>query len=83
MELKILIKNTEDYVAFYKKMLEEVSRDKIAFPPDDEIVDWYKALLREGKNSEQVRLKNLTDEKTHENQGLNPPFCYEQKKLNK
>lgn len=76
MELKELIKNTEERVASYKKMLEDVSRDKINFPPTDEFVEWYKSFLREFKNLEQSLLKDLVEEKTNENQGLNPPFCY-------
>ena len=76
MELKELIKNSEERVLSLKKMLEDVGRDKTNFPPTDEFIEWYKTFLRETKNFEQIRLKDLVEEKTNENQGLNPPFCY-------
>ncbi len=76
MELKELIKNSEERVASYKILLEQVGKDKVNFPPTDEFVEWYKSVLRDNKNLEQVRLKILTEEKTYENQGLNPFFCY-------
>lgn len=76
MELKTLIKNAEERVADYKKMLEDVHKDKINFPPTYEQIVWYKSLLRENKNSEQIWLKKLIEQKTYENEGLNPPCCY-------
>jgi len=76
MELKPIIKETEDRVSNYKDMLEKLHKDKINFPPDDEFVILYKNLLRENKNSEELWLKRLVEEKTFENSGLNPPFCY-------
>lgn len=82
MELKELIKNSEERVASYKVLLEQVGKDKVNFPATDELVEWYKSILRDNKNSEQVRLKLLTEEKTYENQGLNPPYCYKHYKQN-
>ena len=76
MELKTLIKNTEDRVTSYKELIEMVSCDKLTFNPNDELVIWYKQHLREEKNSNQIWLKKLVEEKTHENQGLNPPYLY-------
>ena len=78
MELKTLIKNSEERVSDYKKMLEDVHKDKINFPSTDESVIWYKSLLREHKNSEQIWSKKLIEERTCENEGLNPPFCYQE-----
>jgi len=76
LELKTLIKNSEERVVDYKKMLEEVHKDKINFPPNSELTVWYKTFLRENKNSEQLWLKELIEERTYENEGLNPPFYY-------
>lgn len=76
MELKTLIKNAEDRVTDYKKMLEDVHKDKINFPQTDDFVNWYKLFLRENKNFEQIWLKELVEERTNEKEGLNPPFCY-------
>lgn len=81
MELKTLIHHAETRFADYKKLLEDVSRDKAVFPPDNETVAWYKALIREQKNQEQSWLKKLVEEKRFENEGMNPPFCYSLKKL--
>lgn len=74
--LKQIIKNTEERLISYKKLLEESNRDKKSFPINDELVEWYKSLLREYKNLDQNFLKKLIEEKTYENEGLNPPFCY-------
>lgn len=79
-ELKASIRNAEIRIASCKNMLEEVSRDKIGFPPEDEIVIWYKANLREKKNYEQICLKILIEEKTYENEGMNSPSMYPYKK---
>lgn len=76
MELKQYIRNTEERFKSYKTLLEEVNKDKIHFPANNPFVEWYKTLLRENKNFEQTLLKKLVEEKTFENEGLNPPFCY-------
>lgn len=76
MILSELIRNGEQRLVSYKKMLGDVGRDKTSFPPGDELVEWYRSMLREVKNMEQGLLKKYIKEKTHENQGLNPPFCY-------
>ncbi len=74
--LKYCIKNTEERYISYKKMLEGIFKDKVNFPIGDEFVDWYKELLREGKNEEEGYLKKLQLEITNLRQGMNPPFCY-------
>tara|TARA_R110000803_G_scaffold44486_3_gene94140 strand:+ start:6121 stop:6360 length:240 start_codon:yes stop_codon:yes gene_type:complete len=76
VELKTLISNSEQRIVSYKTILGEVHSDKVGFPPDHEFVIEYKASLREAKNQEQVYLKELVEERTNENEGLNPPFCY-------
>jgi hypothetical protein len=76
MELKVLIRNSEERVKSYKTLLEQVNRDKNSFPPGNEFVIWYKSILRENKNREEKWLKDLIDERTFENQKLNPPFLY-------
>lgn len=60
----------------YKKLLEEINRDKVNFPPADELVAWYKELVRDFKNSNEKWLKKLVTERAYENQGLNPPNYY-------
>ena len=74
--LKHLIKFTEERYISYKKMLEDLFKDKENFPPGDEFTEWYKELLREGKNREEGCLKELRIEMEHFRQGLNPPYCY-------
>jgi len=71
-----IIRSYEDMVASYKELLKESSMDKVNYPPDNELVIWYKANLREEKARCQSILKDLVKEKEYENQGLNPPFCY-------
>jgi hypothetical protein len=75
-ELTSLIKNAEERVLSYKQLLEEVSRNKKIFSGEDDLIVWFKNLLREAKNFEQNRLKDLVEEKTYLNSGLNPPYCY-------
>ena len=76
MELKELISNAEKRYIWYKTELENTFKDKVSFPKDDELSEWYKSLLREGKNISESTLKTLVNEKKNENDGLNPPFCY-------
>ncbi len=64
-ELKRYIRNAEERFISYKKMLEGVHRDKEAFPPQEEWVIEYKDSLRDAKNQEESRLKDLIEEKTH------------------
>ena len=75
MELKTLIKNTEERIFCYKKLLEDVFKNKINYSTD-EFTIWYKTILRENKNFEEFILKSIIEEKTYEKDGLNPPFCY-------
>lgn len=76
MDLKILIKNTEARFIFYKNQLKMISKEKISYPIDNEFIIWYKTFLREQKNAEEKRLKELIKEKRFENEGLNSPFYY-------
>ena len=73
MELKELIKNTEERLISYKILLEDVGRNKTIFNLDNE---WYKNDIRDFKNFEQQWLKKLSEEKRNENEGMNPPYCY-------
>jgi len=57
--IKHYIKFTEERYISYKKLLEEVYKDKETFPPGDEFVIWFKEHLREMKNSEESSLKKL------------------------
>lgn len=71
--MKEIIKNCENRLVSYKQLLSEFARL--------DVPDWYKELLRENKNNEQVYLKKLVEERTYENEGLNPPYCYKWKKI--
>ena len=74
--LKHYIRFTEERYISYKKMLEDIFKDKINYPPGDEFVDWYKEHLREEKNKAEGSLKQLHTEIMHVKQGMNPPACY-------
>ena len=67
-----LIKNSEERLISYKQLLGDVGRNRDIFPPDDGVVIWYKELLHWAKNDEEKWLKKLIEERTLENQGLNP-----------
>lgn len=64
-ELKARIRSCEERFISYKKMLEDVHRDKKAFPPDDAFTIWFKDSLRESKNQEEGWLDRLRDERTY------------------
>jgi hypothetical protein len=74
-----LIKNSEDRFKSYKQLLESVYKDT-EFDKESDFYIWYIKYLREMKNMEESWLKELIDEKTNYNGGLNPPFCYKWKK---
>lgn len=74
--LKELVKLTENRYIEYTKMLEDNYKDKINFPPKDELSIWYKELLKEEKKQSEINLKSLREELTYYRQGLNPPYCY-------
>lgn len=74
--LKHLIRFCEERYIWYKKQIEFVFKNKESFPPEDEMVIWYKEHLREQKNFEESKLKELRIEIEHLRQGLNPPWCY-------
>lgn len=91
--LSMLIKNSEERIVFYKKTLEDVNKNKLIIDSNfgisqeelDKFTVWFKLNLRELKNKEEKDLKELVEEKTYYNQGLNPPSFYKnwkkQKKL--
>jgi hypothetical protein len=74
--LKNLVRSYEERYISYKKLLEDIFKNKSFFPDGDEFVEWYKELLREGKNSSESSLKEFREELTDFRQGMNPPFCY-------
>lgn len=74
--LKGIIKNTEERYISYKKMLEDLFKNKAIFDPNESSVSWYKDFLRESKNYEESLLGKLRDEQQNHRQGLNPPFTY-------
>ena len=57
--LKELVRSEEDRYISYKKMLEDTFKHKESFPAGDELSEWYKELLREGKNSSRHFLRFL------------------------
>ncbi len=77
LDLKQLIRNSEERFISYKKLLEEVFKDKINFPLEDKLTIWYKEYLRESKSNEENYLKKLIKEKEYLNQQLNSPFLHE------
>ena len=74
--LKHLIKFTEERYISYKKLLEDVFKSKESFPQGDELTEWYKEFLREGKNKEEGKLKELRLEMEHFRSRMNPPYMY-------
>jgi len=63
--LRYFIRNLEERIVFYKKLLEDRIEDV-----------WLKDTVRNSKNSEEAYLKELREELTYYRQGLNPPYCY-------
>ena len=63
METRQLIINTEGRFASYKKLLEDVNKERDIFNSADELVIFLKSYLREQKNTEEKLLKKLTEEK--------------------
>lgn len=74
--LKHRIRFSEAWCIWYKKIIEEIYQYKKTWPSNDEFVIWYKNYLREGKNREESKLKELRLEIEHLRQGLNPPSFY-------
>lgn len=77
-ELRTFITNTEERIAWYKKQMSDIYRDPSWGHVDKncEFMVWYKDHLREMSNQQQVSLKELREERRHENEGLNPPSFY-------
>jgi hypothetical protein len=76
---RTLINRIEKRVADYKILLEQIGRNRDLYPPQDENVQWLRALVREQKNQEESNLASLREEQRWTRQGLNPPFCYPEK----
>lgn len=78
--LRHLIKFTEERYLSYKKLLEELHKEIRTNPPttdsEKEFIEWYRGLLRDGKNREESTLKELRTEIEYHRQGMNPPWCY-------
>ena len=65
------ISQYESLIKIYKELLSDLYRaNDINYP------DWYKELLREGKNKCEVEHKLAVLEQLHHRSGLNPPQCY-------
>jgi hypothetical protein len=73
MDYKLAIRNAEQRVSDYNKMIKEVSINKVAYNPTDDLIIWYKSHLRESKNQEQIWLKKIIEEWTWLKDGLDPP----------
>jgi len=67
--LKYFIKRAEDRIIEWKQQLAEYHKEKWT----DE---GYKDILRDGKNRDETWLKDIREELTNFNQGLNPPSFY-------
>jgi hypothetical protein len=70
-QLKEFIKNSEARFVWYKQELERMYKSGEA-KADPE---WMKT-LKELKSMQEATLRDLREEQTHLNQGLNPPFFY-------
>lgn len=77
--MKELIKNSEARYINYSVLLETLYKEKSLFKTED--FDYYKALLRDNKNEEERFLNSCVLEQSFNNQGLNYPFMYKNKKL--
>lgn len=64
-QLSLWIQACEERFISYKKMLEEMHRDKITYPPNDPMVIIMKEDIRSSKNKEEAHLKKLKEEKTY------------------
>jgi hypothetical protein len=67
--LKLLVKRSEERIADYKEQLASYHKDRVD-------AEWFKEMLRDGKNRDEQWLKSCREELTNLNQGLNPNFCY-------
>ena len=79
MELKQLIKNSEERFISYKKLLEDLNRNKKSLIADgipEEDIAWFNSLLRDNKNEEEKYMKLLVIERRYENESMNPPYYY-------
>ena len=67
--LKTCVKHSEERFQSYKDILEIYFKEKWDLL-------WYKDLLRELKNNEEIYLKKTREELTYYRQGLNSPSFY-------
>lgn len=82
-DLKLIIKNAEVRIKEYSELMKDIGMNKQIFDPNDEFVIWFRSYVRELLNEEKVRLKDMVEEQTHINQGLNPPSFYTLRKTEK
>ncbi len=75
-DAKQAIKFYESMYISYKKMLEDMFKNRASFPPGDEFTEWYKNELREGKNSAEAHLKDAHEIYKYFKEGLNHPALY-------
>jgi hypothetical protein len=73
---KKLVRNAEERYIWYKKEVENVYKDKVSFPPDEELVIWYKQHLREMKTVEEGWMKENIKTLNYLKEGLDYPFLY-------
>ena len=74
MDFREKIKDAEQLKC--EQMMDDMYKDVKSYISNSEFSIWFKTFLREQKNLEQSNLKLLVDEKSHENVGMNPPWCY-------
>jgi hypothetical protein len=82
-QLRYYIRQSEERYISYKKMLEELFKDKISFPLDSDLVSWYKEHLRDCKNREEIYLKEHRESLTNLRNCLDWPFMYRRIKKSK
>ena len=74
--LQTLIRNTETRFLSYKGMLERFHKDFQLMESVGEDLKWYRSLIRDLKNADEILLKKLQTELRNHREGLNPGFCY-------
>ena len=77
--LKKIIRTTEERYIWYKKEIENLYKNKETYEPGDWRIEfgiWFKDHLREMKNYEESRLKELRIDIEYYRAGMNPPYMY-------
>lgn len=75
-ELKKSAQLYENLYIDYGKQLEGLFKDKISFPPTDEITIWFRGFLKDEKSFCEHMMKRLKEELTYLRMGLNSPGSY-------